>query len=79
MKMESIVLQLSEPNMNKTEINQIIEVSEEENYHSALGRSLKKAQDDFNSLLSNIIDEDKKRLKGTMGDREAKKMKKQPF
>jgi len=62
--MESVLLQLSGPEMNKTEIRQTVEVLKNEDYHSALSRSLKKAQDDFNTLLTNIIDENKKRHEG---------------
>lgn len=65
--MEQITLQLSGSKVeNTTKIYQSVNVAENENYYSALSRSLETAQVDFNSILTKIVDEDKKRSKGIL-------------
>lgn len=63
--MEQITASISGPKVeNNRIINQNIEVLENENYYSALVRSLKKIQNDSNALLTKVIEEDKKRVQG---------------
>lgn len=56
------------PNKIKIKITEDVEILEGENYYLSLGRSLKKAQDGFNSLLTEIVDRDKKRPGGNSGE-----------
>lgn len=64
LKMERIILRLSGTLANDCELTENVDVKDGENYHSALSRSLKKAQTDFNTLLTEVIEKDKRRLSG---------------
>lgn len=66
--MEKITLELIKSNKTEIQIIEDVEVLEGENYYLSLSRSLKKAQDGFNSLLTEIVDRNKKRSGGNSSE-----------
>ena len=66
--MKRITLRLVESNKIESEISEIVEIVKDENYYLSLSRSLKKAQDNFNSLLTEIVDKNKKRSGGNSSE-----------
>lgn len=66
--METITLQLIKSNKTQIQITKDVEVLEGENYYLSLSRSLKKAQEGFNSLLTGIVDSNKKRSGGNSSE-----------
>lgn len=67
-KMKQITLELTKSNKTEIEITEDVEVLEIKNYYLSLSRSLKKAQDGFNSFLTEIVDKNKKRSGGNSGE-----------